>query len=141
MSRTLFENSKAALAFAGMTLIGAVTMVGTSEKGGVLSRVDDIVANQRANIASDAQAFAASQSVGDQPSSANSPWGKPVSVFGDYDPAQASQPATASAPAAAQGNGPMNAPLAPGAVIDDGSDPDAAGVAVITDREMTIEPQ
>lgn len=142
MSRTLFENSKAALAFAGMTLLGAVMMVGTSEKGGLLSRVDDIVADQRAQIAADAKAFAASQSVGDQPSASASGGGKPGSVFGDYDPAKAAQPGPASVfTAPATGGGPMTAPLAPGAVVDDGSAPPNQGVAVITEREMTIEPQ
>ena len=119
-------------------------MVGTAERGGVLSQVDKLLANQRSNIAAEAQAFAESHSVGDQPSGSTSPWGKPASVFGDYDPAKARQPGPAtSGPAAAQGSGPMNAPLAPGATVgdDDNASGLATGVAVITDREMTIEPQ
>ncbi len=145
MSRTLFENSKAALAFAGMTMLGAVMMVGTAEKGGVLSRLDEHLSAQRANITNDAQAFAAAQSVGDQPSAKGSGWGRKKEVFGEFDPAKAGQakiaPATVTA---AQGSGPMTAPLAPGAIAADAADaglPVAEGVAVITDRQMTIEPQ
>ena len=39
MSRSLFTNPKAALAFAGATLVGAVAMVGTSDQHGVLPAV------------------------------------------------------------------------------------------------------
>lgn len=152
MSRTLFQNSKAALAFAAMTILGAVSMVGTSEGGGVLGTAMDSFAQERAAVAEDAQAFAESQSVGDAPSqSASDPdagWGSGKSVFGDYDAAQAAkQPPSAAAVAAspsvgAQGNSMMTAPLAPGAVVVGADDSDAPqGVPVITDREMTIEPQ
>lgn len=46
MSRTLFENSKSALAFAGMTLFGAIAMVGTADNDGVLALVADRLAEQ-----------------------------------------------------------------------------------------------
>jgi hypothetical protein len=152
MSRTLFENSKAAMAFAAMTIIGAVSIVGTSDGGGVLGTAVDSFAQQRETVAADAQAFAESQSVGDAPSeSVSDPdagWGSSKSVFGDYDAAEAAkQPPSAAAVAAspsvgAQGNSMMTAPLAPGAVVLGAGDADVPqGVPVITDREMTIEPQ
>lgn len=145
MSRTLFENSKAALAFAGMTILGAVMMVGTSDKGGVLTRVDDALVNQRASIAADAQAFAKTQSVGDLPSDAGSGWGKPGAVFSEYNPVQSNPPKAIASPASpAQGESVMTAPLASGAIVADDVDPGVPvrqGVAVITEREMTIEPK
>lgn len=125
MSRTLFENSKAALAFAGLILLGAITMVGTSENSGVLPTVADKLAEQRA--ANDARAFAEQQSVGEPTA--------PPAVFGDFDPAEAETPQPLISPSApAQGF----TPLPPEAVT---ADQDDSGVAVITEREMTIAPR
>lgn len=143
MSRTLFENSKAALAFAGMTIFGAVMMVGTSEKSGVLPTVADRIAEQRATIVADASAFAEERSVGDKMSS---PAAQP-SVFGSYaPPAPGSSQPTTSPASPTPGNSLMTAPLAPGAIVADDADngADAEGIkrtAVITERELTIEPK
>jgi len=149
MSRTLFENSKAALAFAAMTILGAVTMVGTSDSGGVLGVAVDRFGAEREAIASEASEFAEQQSVGDKVADPDSGWGSSASAFGDYRPGEpATPPVTSGAPAAvapaAQGSGPAYAPLAPGAVVigpDDTAAPETTGVPVITNRELTIEPK
>ena len=135
MSRTLFENSKAALAFAAMTILGAVSMVGTSDSGGVLDATVDRFAQERATVADDTPELAASRNVGDKvPAQVSDPdagWGSSTAVFGEYDPAKAArQPVTAAAVAAApsvaaQGNSMMTAPLAPGAVVLGADDPDS----------------
>jgi hypothetical protein len=142
MSRTLFENSKAALAFAGMTLLGAVMMVGTSEKNGVLSSIDEHLAAQRANITADAQAFAKEQSVSESDGKKGSGWGSEGTVFGDYNPTGTKQPSAKSIPPATPppGNSLMTAPLAPGAIVADEVEA-SEGVAMITSSELTIEPK
>ncbi|GIX20029.1 hypothetical protein [Erythrobacter cryptus] len=132
MSRTLFENSKAALAFAGMTILGAVALVGPSDKGGVLPRLADRLAAEGAAGASEGRADAAAQGAGDQPQRDDpSP-----SVFGDYVPPSPAPAATAPARAAAPGN-PMTAPLAPGATISSDSEPASA---LNTDPDMAVAP-
>jgi hypothetical protein len=151
MYKAVFQNSKTALVFAGMTIFGAVSMVGTSEDAGLVSRAVDTVAAQRDSVASDAEAFAQSQSVGDQPATGS---GSGAGVFGAYippgGPQQTADPMAATQQAGPRptGRGPtgpgpsgntvLAAPRAPGAVVLDNGQ---VGVAVITDREMTIQPQ
>lgn len=152
MYKAVFQNSKTALVFAGMTIFGAASMVGTSEDAGLVGRAVDTFAAQRDSVASDAEAFAQSQSVGDQPATGS---GSGTGVFGAYippggpqqavDPMVAPQQPTGPGPS---GRGPVGpgpsgntilvAPRAPGAVVLDNGQ---VGVAVITDREMTIQPQ
>lgn len=160
MSRTLFENSKAALAFAGMTILGAAVMVGSGDGGGVLDQTVDRFAQERETIVQDAREFAESQSVGDdvsgRVSDPDAGWGSSKSVFGDYTPGDPETEASNQI-------GPMsrsarkNAPSAimPGeqpVVADydgipvprpDGmqQQPSPPPLPVITSREMTIEPQ
>jgi hypothetical protein len=137
MYKLVFQNSKMALAFAAMTVFGAVSMVGTSEDGGVVTRAADLVAMQRQSIAGDAAAFAEGQSTGDSPAKPAAP-----SVFGDYTPADeaAAQQALKQAPKGPPppGHSIMTAPLSPGAVVLDSGE---VGVPVITERDMDIEPQ
>lgn len=160
MSRTLFENSKAALAFAGITIIGAVAMVGTDETGGVLDQTVERFAEERSEIVEDAQAFAESQSVGDAPSKKVSDpdagWGSSTAVFGDYTPRdELGGMGTASGSAARTNNAkggagvisgtPPVVPDSPGIPVSrsNGNPIEAAPqpVPVITGREMTITPQ
>ncbi len=137
MYKMVFQNSKAALAFAAMTVLGAVSMVGTPEDSGVVTRTADLIASQRASIASEAAAYAEGQSGGEAAAEAS-----PPSVFGDYTPADeaAAQQALKLAPKGPPppGHNLMTAPLAPGAVVLDSGE---VGVPEITEREMTIEPQ
>lgn len=152
MYKAVFQNSKTALVFAGMTIFGAASMVGTSEDAGLVGRAVDTFAAQRDSVASNAEAFAQSQSVGDQPATGS---GSGTSVFGAYTPPEGPQQAVDPMVATQQpkgqrpsGPGPVGpgpsgntillAPRAPGAVVlEDGQ----VGVAVITDRQMTIQPQ
>lgn len=152
MYKAMFQNSKIALLFAGMTIFSAVSMVGTSEEGGVLTAAVDLVESQREDFASDAQAFGEARSIGDAPAAPAAGWGGNGAVFGEY---AASEPGSAPAQGAATPAGsatsgdPATAPVAAGAVIKkaDGSFTDAKGrpiptpPPVIIDRELTIEPQ
>jgi hypothetical protein len=149
MSRTLFENSKAAMAFAALTIVGAVMMVGTSEGGGVLGLLTTQIEARREAIASEAQRFAEGQSVPDPAAAQSSGRANQPAVFGDYDPAAQAAAAQAGSkgalaqaptakPPAGQENNPMYAPLSPGAQIPGAGD---SGEPVITEREMTIQPQ
>jgi hypothetical protein len=126
MSRTLFENSKAALAFAGLTLFGAVSMVGTSDNNGVLPQVVDRFAKppQKAPASSEERA---AEEAGAQPEpKPDDGWyDAPPSVFGDYTPTDAAtaspqpgepQAGTPAAPRQSAGN-PMTAPLSPNAIV------------------------
>ncbi len=146
MSRTLFENSKAALAFAAMTIIGAVAMVGTLETSGVLGVAVDQLGAERETIASETRDFADQQSVSDKVSNPDSASAIGGSAFGDFPASEPPrQPVTTGPPstfAPAQGNGPANASLAPGAIVAAPGDTDAPEAnPVITGRKMTIEPQ
>lgn len=137
MYKIVFQNSKIALAFAAMTVLGAVSMVGTPEDSGVVTQAADLIAAQRQSIASNAAAYAESQSGGDVTIKA-----KPPSVFGDYTPADqaaAKQVVTAAPKGSSQpGNSLMTAPIAPGAIMLDSGE---VGYPVITEREMTITPE
>ena len=136
MYKAVFQNSKAALAFAAMILFSAVSVVGTSEDSGVLIRAVDNLEEQRASIASDAAEFAERNSGGDVPEAeAAEP-----KVFGDFAPVDeaTARQATTVAPKGPPppGYDLMTAPLAPGAQIGD----EQPVEAIITDRQMTIEP-
>jgi hypothetical protein len=139
MYKSVFQNSKTALVFAGLTVFSAVSLVGTSEDSGVVSKAADIIGAQRANMASDAQAYAEGQSQGDKPGKGDGGWGGKDAVFGDYRPDGANG-AKASGAAASAGSNPMTAPLSPTAVVDQRG-PETTGEPFITDREMTIEPE
>jgi|GEM_PF-6453824 len=110
MYKAVFQNSKVALAFAGLTILSAVSMVGTSEDSGVVGRVTGFVAASRDRLAD--TGGEGQNGGGDVESVVAEP-----SVFGDYAPAaqpDASAPSAASAPAA----NPMTAPLSSTAMID-----------------------
>lgn len=112
MVKTLFQNSKAALIFAGLTIAGAVAMVGSQEDSGVLLEAVS-VAEARANL----KASAAQSGQAAPP---------PPSVFGEYkpqDPAGAApNSGQAAGPASPAGSGevfnPMKAPLASTAIVN-----------------------
>lgn len=112
MSRTLFENSKAALAFAAVTIVGAVAMVGTSDNSGVLPAVV-----QKMDSMAQSQSAAGPQGSGSE-GSAEGAKPAPKSVFGDYS----GSPETTPLPGApgAGGANPMNAPVAPTAMVNNG---------------------
>jgi hypothetical protein len=139
MYKSVFQNSKAALAFAGLTVFSAVSLVGTSDDSGIVGTAADIIGAQRANIASEAQAFAEGQSQGDKPGKADAGLGSKSAVFGEYG-ADGKAGAKVSGAVANAGGNPMTAPLSPTAVVDHRG-PTTISEPFISDREMTIEPK
>lgn len=139
MYKSVFQNSKAALAFAGLTLFSAVSLVGTSEDSGIVGTATGMISAQRASIANDAQAFAEGQSQGDKPGKADAGSGSESTVFGEYGADSASGAKAPDTAASASGN-PMTAPLSPTAVVDQRG-PTTTSEPFISDREMTIEPK
>ncbi len=149
MYKAVFQNSKAALIFAGLTIFGAVAMVGSSEEKGMVNRVADLVASQRQMIAADAEQFAESQSVADAPSAnadgdADAGWGRDEPAFSDYtsEPSEPSPVAPISAKPGPTGS--VAAILPRDYVVPE---PGADGFAtqpvpqpVITNRKMVITP-
>ncbi|MFO6446812.1 hypothetical protein ACLBKU_06655 [Erythrobacter sp. NE805] len=122
MSRTLFENSKAALAFAGLTLLGAVSIIGTSENNGVLPAVVDRIANKPdyANRPSVSEAEREGAQPTDQRKTVEGWNDTPPSVFGDYDPEGATAAGSSggeSGTAAKETGNAMKAPLSPTAIV------------------------
>lgn len=170
MSRTLFENSKAALAFAGITIVGSAIVIGPGEGGGVLDRTAETYVEQREEFVEEVQTFAEEQSVPDEVFDPDSGWGGTgEEVFGEFmpdetpsggsepkvadsGPAQTTQTAQMARPATTTRQS-ARAPKAAPPVLPDnlgevvprpgesqnGNRP--RGVAVITNRQMTIEPQ
>ncbi|NCP12838.1 MAG: hypothetical protein GW858_01590 [Sphingomonadales bacterium] len=143
MYKTVFQNSKAALAFAAMTLFGAMAMVGTPEDSGVVVKAADILGAERAKFANDAQAFAKGQSEGDRPSNLGTEWGEDTAVFGAYSadgpPAMLPQPYQAPGPG---GFDPVDAPLLPGAIATPTNNQLPPKLPpYISDRELVIEIQ
>lgn len=133
MYKAVFQNSKVALLFAGMTLFSAVSMVGTSEEKGALTKAVDRFGAERSGFASDAAAFAEGRSEGDAP-----PQEKPV--FGEFD-GNGVPTAPGKATQSGQGGNPMTAPLSSTAIVTDGSAPIQTGEPYISERELTIEPE
>ena len=117
MSRTLFENSKAALAFAAITVIGAVSVVGTSDDGGVLTAVVERFGAKPEGQASAEQIRSETPSDGDKPATPGAGWAGSTSVFGDFTgkpPVPGQDPAATAQPS---GN-PMTAPIAATAIVN-----------------------
>ncbi|MCZ8368563.1 MAG: hypothetical protein O9293_01130 [Porphyrobacter sp.] len=86
MYKAVFKNSKIALIFAVMTIISAVSMIGTSEDSGLLLRTVSEVKASRSGSA----AHAGGSGSAGQPAA-------PPSVFGEYNPHEI-VPAPAPAP-------------------------------------------
>jgi hypothetical protein len=115
MYKALFQNSKVALLFAIITIMSAVSMVGTSEDSGLVLRVASLVGGQRSNAAPVSETAPVA---GEQ---------RPAQVFGEYQPQAAPSPqAQRSAPTGGQAFSPMNAPLSPTAIVQE-SGPVTAG--------------
>lgn len=157
MYRSIFQNSKAALVFAAMTIIGAIMMVGSGENGGVLSTTVDRFSQQREAFVEEAHDYAEAQSVSDDVIDPAAGWGSSSNaMFGDYlaeDPADdivdnakpaRSGTSQAKGQALARGTQPVVSDSEGIAVPDSDDQPSQASpppVAIITSRQMTIEPQ
>ena len=118
MSRTLFENSKVALAFAAVTVIGAVSMVGTSEDGGMLTAVAERFGAEPKGKASAEQVPTDSPRGSGKPAGAGWSSGSQTSVFGDYTGKPSA--GEAAGRSASSSSDPMTAPLAPTATVTQG---------------------
>ena len=75
MSRTLFENSKAALAFAGVTIFGAVIMIGSPDNEGVLDKAVDRFAEKREDSSETAAEIVETRSAPTTISDPDAGWG------------------------------------------------------------------
>lgn len=100
--RLLFQNSRLAIAFVVLTVLGAVAMIGPQGNGGLVTKAVSLSESQRGLLAGGAQGPAVVQG---EPKA-------PPSVFGDYNP----DGAATAAPPVNTGN-PMTAPMAPTAVV------------------------
>lgn len=108
MMRLLFQNSRMALAFVVLTVLGAAAIIGPQGNGGLVTQAVSLSESQRGFLSGARQAGAAGQSQK----------AAPPSVFGDFDP-QAGATAAPVGPGAGAGEvgNPMTAPLAPSAVV------------------------
>ena len=163
MYKAIFQNSRAALIFAVMTILGAVMMVGSADGDGALGKAIGRYSQSRETIVEEAHDFAEAQSVPDKVIDPAAGWGSSTpAVFGEF---QAGDGLTTSDPASAPVKGPIAGPASkqarkPGAIVP-GPQPvvaDSIGtpapefvggpaaaspppVPVITSRQMTLEPQ
>jgi hypothetical protein len=124
MLRFLFQNSRMALAFVVLTVLGAAAMIGSPDSGGLVTRAVSLSESQRGLLGGGPQGVVASPGQGQAKAA--------PSVFGDFDP---QAPATASPGSADSGN-PMTAPMASSAVV---APPGAAVSEPIIDESAAPE--
>jgi len=86
MLRTMFENNKAALAFAGITIVGAALMIGPGDGGGALDKTIARYTEEPEAPAPAAQEIAEEQSEPDEAFDQASGWASSENAFGDYQP-------------------------------------------------------
>jgi hypothetical protein len=122
MLRFLFQNSRMALAFVVLTVLGAAAMIGSPDSGGLVTRAVSLSESQRGLLGGGPQGAVASPGQGHAKAA--------PSVFGDFDP---QAPATASA---ADSGNPMTAPMASTAVV---APPGAAVSEPIIDESAAPE--
>ncbi|WP_086737404.1 hypothetical protein [Erythrobacter colymbi] len=84
MYKAVFQNSKIALIFAAMTIFSAVSMVGSSEDSGLLTRVVGLVNASKSQNRDTVEVETVTTTAP----------AKPASVFGDYN----AQPGSAPVP-------------------------------------------
>jgi hypothetical protein len=133
MYRSVFQNSKVALVFAGMTLFSAASMIGTSEDGGTLVDTVERLEQYRGAFASPAQGEKQAAGEGEKAEA-------PAPVFGEYQP-DGSGPATASTTTSPRhgGGAPMSAPLSATAMVVKQGSP-LAGALASSEPEPVGEP-
>lgn len=160
MSRTLFENSKAALVFAGMTIVGALAMVGTEDGGGALDKTVDRFRQQREAVIEEAPTFSEERTEVIEPLDPASGWGGTGSaVFGEYteevvtpepeeDEAAPVAPPVRPEPRTFQQTAPVGGPVtadAPGIAVPGEDDARDSAISratpVVTSRTIRIAPQ
>lgn len=125
MAMIPFTNAKAALAFAGMTILGTVMMVGTSDNKGMLGQMASSISAERLLSSDDASTSVEAESFGGGASRRSSEWGGRNGVFDDYVTPEGAIPTTNSGSSqtaslrSVQGNSIATAPLSPEAIVVD----------------------
>ena len=107
MLRFLFQNSRMALAFVVLTVLGAAAIIGTPDSGGLVTRAVSLSESQRGLLGGGPQGASPAQGEGQAKA--------PPMVFGDFDPNAPANATDANAGSAQSGN-PMTAPMSPTAV-------------------------
>jgi hypothetical protein len=136
MYKSVFKSSKMALLFAGMTLVSAISMVGTREDQGLLTKTVEQIEARTAASGNMGQGYGS----GDGSSAAgngNQP------IFGDYnaEPVPAPAPVQGSDAGAANYASPMNAPLSPTAVVVQPGTPLPQEYSAEDSTEAPFEPE
>ncbi|MFM7404377.1 MAG: hypothetical protein ACKO1N_09895 [Erythrobacter sp.] len=131
MYRALFQNSKIALAFVGMTVLSAVSMVGTSQDKGVVTEAVDLVAAQRAQA--DSYAQAQTQATSGQAATGEAP------VFSDYTPPDGTYPPETPV-SDGTSTDPSTDPAYSGTLGTDPSSSDGSSSPVSSEPEMVTGP-
>jgi len=123
--RLLFQNSRMAIAFVVLIVLGAAAIIGPQGNGGLVTRAVSLSESQRGLLSGEKPGAAGAQGEAKAP----------PSVFGEFNP-DAAAGASSAAPGApdAGGGNPMIAPMAPTAVV---APPGAAPAdPIIADEEM-----
>jgi hypothetical protein len=127
MSNIGSTNTKVALAFAGMTILGTLLMVGTPGNEGVLGQITSRIAEQPSEADSENDALIAQSSVGQVTRAPAPVWDSPVIQNSDAEvPPEGPildtpRPGFAPAPPANDAD-PAKAPLSPSAISTDDYD-------------------
>lgn len=122
MAKIGLINTKVALGFAGVTILGTLMMVGTPDNEGVLGQITTRSSQQPNEASGENETAVAASSESAATSSPRPDWANPVNEVSDSDiesqrPAIASPtPAFAPAPQPYSGD-PAKAPLSPNAII------------------------
>jgi cytoskeletal protein RodZ len=77
MYKELFRNSKAALLFAGMTVLSAVVLIGSPEDKGVVNKAVDLVGQPSETVTEEAPVSTETLTVVETPSETKSRWAEP----------------------------------------------------------------
>jgi len=160
MSKGLLTNPKAALVFAGITIVSAIVMVGPQGGGGVLDQAVGSIGQQKEAVVEQARVVSAQVTEVIEPLDPAAGWGGTANaVFGEFteEPVEEAiveesvEPASAPAryaPQVYEQSVPVGGPEvadAPGIVVpgdDDARDRAASrAIPVVTSRKLSIQPQ
>jgi hypothetical protein len=124
MSNIGFTNTKVALAFAGMTILGTLLMVGTPDNEGVLGQITSRLSEEPDDASRENETIVAASSDSSTAIPPKPDWANPVIEVSDSE-VEAARPAIAPpTPAFAAtpppySSDPAKAPLSPNAIISD----------------------
>lgn len=161
MSKGLLSNPKAALVFAGITIVSAIVMVGPQNGGGLLDRTVGSIGQQGEVVAEEAPTVVQEQPrMADEPLDPAAGWGgtadpafgefteEPIEETPEEQAAQSAPAPVRNAPRIYEQTVPVGGPVvadAPGIVVpgdDDARDKAASrAIPVATSRKINIQPQ